>query len=333
MTFLQFQTIRSIALGLAVVFGGGPLLAQAPRLYAPSTVYVHDAVAKTIRPLTGIIGSSYPGPVLLDGVEWASFALNHKSALIYRSGTLASVPDLSAPDVAANLGSYSSLNIPLPQQVLWAADSTRALVLASGSPSLLWLTQLDAAERVEASWDLDSSQTHWSLLAADSGLNQVLLVSQAGDSSQLWLVSRTQAPSRIAGFNRPTAAVIASVGATAFVADAGTHQILQINGLGGNPVIVSIVASEQYVADPVGLALSSDGSRLFEVDGKAQKVRVFQANTGVLSAELALQSAPVSLTPLSSNSFLLNGRTRKDQPFFFLDTQLDGRVFFAPAGQ
>lgn len=309
------------------------MFAQAPLWNAPSTVYVHDAVGKTIRPLMGIVGSSYPGQVLLDNVDWASFALNHKSALVYRAGILAWVPNLCALNLSDDFASYSLLNVPLPQQVIWAADSTRAVALVAGSPRLVWLGQFDASPRIVASWDLDSSQTHWYLLAADSSANQALLASQSGDAFQLWLVSQTKAPVKIAGFSRPVAAVIARGGSTAFVADAATHQILLVRGLNASPAVAPFVVSEQYVADPVGLALSSDGTRLFLADGSNKVIRVFQANTGVLGAELPLQTAPLSLTTLSTSSFLLDGRTQKEQPFFLLDTRADGKVFFVPAGQ
>jgi hypothetical protein len=333
MTFLQSRPIRRFIVGLALLIGGCALFAQAPLWNAPSTVYVHDTIGKTIRPLVGVIGSSYPGQVLLDSVDWASFALNHKSALVYRAGVLAWVPDLSASSLSDDFASHGLLNVPLPQQVIWAADSTRAVVLAAGSPRLVWLGQFPASPRTVASWDLESSQTRWSLLAADSSANQALLASQSGDSSQLWLVSQTQAPVKMAGFSRPVAAVIASGGSNAFVADAATHQILLVRSLIAHPAITPLVVSEQYVADPVGLALSTDGTRLFLADGSGKVIRVFQSDTGALGAELPLQAAPLSLTPLSTSLFLLDGRTRKEQPFFFLDTRAEGRVFFVPAGQ
>ena len=194
MTLLQSQSIRKITFGLAVLIGSCPSFAQASVWNAPSTLYVHDTVGKTIRPLVGVVGSSYPGPVLLDGVDWASLALNHKSALVYRGGILAWVPDLSAPNLIADFASYSLLNVPLPQQVIWASDSTRAVVLAAESPRLVWLGQLNASARVEGSWDLDSSQTKWSLLAADSSVNQALLWPHKAATLHSFGLSHRQGP-------------------------------------------------------------------------------------------------------------------------------------------
>jgi hypothetical protein len=332
MIFSRSQTIRSLTV-LALLVGHDPLLAQALRWNAPSTVFVHDSVGKTIRPLLGIVGSSYPGPVLLDGVDWASFALNHQSALLSRGGVLAWIPDLSAPDLAANFSTYSLLGVPQPQQVMWAADSTRAAVLVAGVPQLVWLVAFDGSPRVEASWDLDGSQTNWSLLAADSSARRALLAAQQGDVWRLWLASPTQAPVLIDGFTKPAAAVFAQGGTIAFVADAASHQVVRISGLNSKPVVAPIVVSDTYVADPVGIALSKDGSRLFLADGAGKMIRVFLTVTGALSSELPLQMAPQSLTATSSNSFLLGGRDRKDQPFYFLDTRADGRVSFVPVGQ
>jgi hypothetical protein len=162
---------------------------------------------------------------------------------------------------------------------------------------------------------------------------QALLASNEGDSWRLWIASPMKAPVVIAGLTRPVAAVFAIGGTIAFVADAAAHQILQISGLNTSPVVAPIGVSDEYVADPVGIALSKDGSRLFLADGTGKMIRVFHTGTGALSAELPLQMAPHSLTAYSSSSFLLGGRDRKDQPFYFLDTRADGRVFFVPVGQ
>jgi DNA-binding beta-propeller fold protein YncE len=332
MTFSRSQTTRGM-LVLALLAGRDLMLAQSSRWEAPSTVFVHDSVGKTIRPLVGRVGSSYPGPVLLDGVDWASFAPNHKSAILSRGGALAWVPDLSAPDLAVNVSTYSPLEVPLVQQVIWSADSIRAATLAAGLPRLIWLGHFDSSPRVEANWDLDGSQGNWSLLATDSLAKQALLASNEGDSWRLWIASPTKAPVVITGLTRPVAAVFSKGGTIAFVADAATHQILQISALTTSPLVVPVGVSNEYVADPVGIALSTDGSRLFLADGTGKTIRVFHTGTGVLSAELPLQMAPHSLTAYSSNSFLLGGRDRKDQPFYFLDTRADGRVFFVPVGQ
>jgi DNA-binding beta-propeller fold protein YncE len=332
MLFSRSQTILDLTV-LALLIGHDSLLAQALNWNAPSTVFVHDSVGKTIRPLLGIVGSSYPGPILLDGVDWASFALNHNYALVTRDGVLAWIPDLNASDLAANFSTYTLLGIPLPQRVVWAADSTRAAILVAGTPQLVWLGHFDGSPRLEASWDLDGSQTNWTLLAADSSANQALLTSQQGGVWRLWLASPTKSPVLIAGLTQPMAAVFAQGGTIAFVADAASHQVVQLSGLNTQPVVAPIVVSDTYVADPVGIALSSDGSRLFLADGAGKVIRVFQTGSGALSAELTLQMAPQSLIAFSQNSFLLGGRDQKYQPFYFLDTRADGRVSFVPVGQ
>lgn len=332
MPISRSQTIRGITV-LALLAGHESMLAQAPRWNAPSAVYLHDAVGKTIRPLVGIVGSSYPGPVLLDGVEWASFALNHNSALVSRGDVLGWIPNLGASGLDVDFAAHTLPDVPLPHQVIWAADSTRAAMLAAGSPRLVWLGHFDGSPRVEASWDLDGSQATWSLLAVDASARQALLASQEGDAWRLWLASPTKSPVVIAGINKPGAAVFTKSGTSAFVADAAIHQVLQVSALDSNPVLTPVAISSTYLTDPVAIALSKDGNRLFLVDGAGKMIRVFHTDTGVLSAEIPLQMTPLSLTALSSSSFLLDGRDRKDQPFYLLDTTADGRVFFVPVGQ
>lgn len=333
MTFSRSQAIRSVTV-LALLIGNDSMFAQASHWNAPSTVYVHDSVGKTVRPLVGILGSSYPGAVVLDSIDWASFALNHRSALISHAGALAWIPDLSVSDLSANLESYRLPDVPLPQQVIWAADSTRAAILTTASPQLAWLGHFDGTPSLEASWALDGSQTGWTLLAADATAKRALLTSQEGDVRRLWLASPTNAPVLVASLTNPTAAAFAQSGTTAYVADSATHQVVSISGLNlTNPVVAPLVASEQYVADPAAIALSKDGSLLFLADGRGKVIRTFQTATGTLIAELPVLFAPTSLTAVSLSSFQVGGRDQKEQPFFFLDTQTGGRVLFVPVGQ
>lgn len=319
--------------GLAVLVGPAHLLAQAPRWNAPATVFLHDSVNKTIRPLVGVAGSSYPGATLLDGVDWASITPTNKSALVSREGILEWIPNLTASNPPGDTFAVRVVGVPVPQQAIWSSDSSRAAAIGDRPARLFWLGNFDSLPGIQASWDLDASQTSWSLLAVDSSASTALLASQQGDAWRLWIASPTKPPVMISGFGRPVAAAIASGGTTAFVADAATHQILRVSGLISNPVAAPFVVSEDYVADPVGIALSKDGSRLFVADGKGKMIRVFQTDTGVLCVELPLQMAPRSLTALSASSFVLGGRERKDQPFYLLDTRAEGRLYFVPAGQ
>jgi DNA-binding beta-propeller fold protein YncE len=337
MISVKSQSIRRVAAGLAVLIGSCPIFAQLPQWNSPSSGYVYDTAGKTIRPILGLIGSAYPGSVALDGVEWATIALNGESALVQRGGVLAWLPNLGAPNLAASFSTYGLAGVPLPLQAMWSADSTHAVILTARAPRLFWLGLSGASAQVLASRDLDSSQRNWTVLAVDSSANQILLTSQNRKTTELWVATQSSAPVRIGGFTQPVAAVFASAGSSAFVADAATHQILKLTGLNASATVTAVVSSDTYVADPVGLALSTDGARLFVADGTGKMIRGFQAANGTLSAEMPLQSAPLSLTPFSADVFLVGGRSQPAQPFFFLDTRLDGgaagRVFFVPAGQ
>jgi DNA-binding beta-propeller fold protein YncE len=126
--------------------------------------------------------------------------------------------------------------------------------------------------------------------------------------------------------------VFGSGNSGAFVADAASHQILRVQGLDSTPVITPIISSEPYVKDPVGLVLSEDDSRIFIADRASSTVRVFESGAGALIAELPLDAAPLSLTPVSAGRFLLDPANSAD-PFLFLDTESPIRVSFVPRGE
>jgi DNA-binding beta-propeller fold protein YncE len=116
------------------------------------------------------------------------------------------------------------------------------------------------------------------------------------------------------------------------VVDTAGHRILQVQNLDGVPAVATLVSSEPYLADPIGLALSADGSRIFVADGASKTVRSFDAGTGALLGELPFGSNAVSMTCVSAGRFLLNPPAGTAQPLYFLDTRQPTRVFFIPRG-
>ena len=302
------------------------ICAQTPSWNIPSSGYLYDAPARSIRPVVGFPGSAYLGASVIDGLEWASLAPNQKSALLVRDGALILIADVNSPEQFATVGSVAP-----PRQALWSADSRRAALLTAGG-ELIWLTSFDSWPTREAGWDLEDSR-EWTLLAADSSADKVLLASSAGADRQAWLASRTSPPVSIPLAGYPAAAVFASDNAGIFLVDAAGHQILRIDGLAGAPMATPVFSSELYLSTPVGMALSSDGSRLFVADGARKTIGIFDAVNGSLLSELPTEAETVSLTAISPGRFLLNTAAKSAGAFSFLDTNEPARVFFVPRGE
>jgi len=324
---------RTVLIGLLCILPGSGAFAQKAGWMAPTGGYVFDAIARSIRPVVGFVGSAYLGPASVDGIEWASLAPNRRSALVVRDAVLFSVSDLTAPDGTETLDLVQS-----PRQALWSADSRRAVVLGADG-QLVWLTGFGASVTREASWSFDAPAESgsddprtWFLLGADPAADKAVVALQTGDRWRVWLAFRTAAPVSLDLTGHPAAAAFSSTGSALFIADETNHQVLQIRDLDSQPSATPIVTSDVYVADPVGMAVAPGDGRLFLVDRTSHSIRILNPGTGELLDELPLDSAPRSISGLSATRFLITAGDGTNAPFYFLDTE-PAKVSFVPRGE
>lgn len=342
-----------MAAPVGFVLNPGAVRAQTGAWTAPCGGYVYDPAARAIQPVVGLIGAASVGSPVALGLDWASLAPNQKSALAGKNGSAVWIPDLAA---AASLQTVEG--IPAVRQVLWAADSTRAVVLTSDS-RLFWLTGFDSSPVPLAIQDLDGASressgrtgraapetariglprrnTVWRLLAADSSAGQALLVSHAAGTRRLWLASSASPPRPIPFPGLPSAAVFVPASSAAFAADAAGHRIVRIDNMDASPSFTTLVSSAVYVDDPAAMALSADGDRLFLADRADRAIRVFDSRTGgAPGEELSTAAPPVSLTLSTTDRFLINegAAPPAGQPFYFLTTGNPAKVLFVPREQ
>ena len=354
---LSFSCARRLPIAVAFfsqVFHPGVVAAQTGAWSAPSSGYLYDSNNRTIRSVTGFIGSAVLGPSVTGGIDWASLAPNHKYAIAEQNGSQVWIPDLASGDSTQVLD-----RIPPAHQAFWADDASQAAILAEGN-QLIWITNFSSGPVPVSTWHLDdyvrpsgSNQarnprvalvrTRWSVLAADSSAERVLLASYSDETWQIWIASRTAPPQNIAFSGRPVAAAFARGNADVFVADGAGHRIVQIRNSDTIPDPSDVVSSAVYVNDPTAMVVSSDGSRLFVADGADSVIRVFDVSTGSSTpiSELSTGTPPLSLTLFAKDRFVLNAgvlRVRPiaqtgSQPVFFLDTGIAPGISFVPGEQ
>jgi hypothetical protein len=346
---------------MSPIFESGIVLAQSATWSTPSSGFIYDSGSQSIRSLTGFIGAATLGPPAVTGIDWAAIAPNAKSAIAEQNGAEIWIPDLTSPAVVQSLD-----RIPLSQEAFWASDSSQAVILAAGG-QLIWLNNFSSGPVSVSTWNLQSytravsansgvarnlgdvarsgpppRRATWTLLAADSSADRVLLALHNGETWQLWFASSTVPPQMIPFDGHPVAAAFAPATGGVYVADAAGHRLVQIQNPGSNPVLTTVIASDVYIHDPAALALSSDGNRLFVADHTDSMIRAFDsgAATGAASApiaELPTSAAPVSLTVFAPDRYRINtvatpGQS-PGQPLFFLDTGVPSTVLFVPGEQ
>ena len=336
MIFYPLLPLRILLNGmLAILFIGAVAEAQTTNWSAPASGYVQDSLSRSVRPITGILGSATLGSAVVSNTDWVSLAPNQKSGLVQQNGALVYIPDLA---FAANAQTLD--RVPPARQSFWSSDSTSAVIITQ-SDRLIWLnfgstdTGLPGGS---SEWHLQGlapltsrgAAARWLVLAADPAANKVLLTAGNGSGSQLWMASRTAPPAPLAYTGHAVAAVFAANSPVAFLADTAAHQIVRLETLDTAPSFSSVFRSELYVDDPAALALSVDDTQLFIADKKTTFIRAFDSRTGVLTNEILADFEPFSLTRLAPSRFLLNIAGTAARPLLFLETSVPARVLFVP---
>ena len=353
LTFLSLKyRIVASAFTVLTLFAASST-AQTGSWSVPSSGYVFDSIARNVRPVSGFVGSAVLGAPVATGIDWASIAPDRKSSLVEMNGSLFWIPDLSASATSQALD-----RVPLARQALWSADASQVVILSNGG-QLDWVNNFGADPVPLSTWNLGSAsrirrgadgqvragstpeKAVWSLLAADSAADQVMLSFNSGESSQLWLASSTAPPVRIQFAGTPVAAAFTPDAGGVFVADAAGHRVVEIQNLRTSPLPETVISSALYVNDPSALAVSSDGNRLFVADKTDDVIRVFdltaaQASSVSPELELATSTVPESLTAFAQDRYLMNAGNagaRTGDPLYFLDTGVSVRVAFVPRGE
>ena len=334
MSLFRLHLIRTVLAALVLVLIQRQVAtAQTPSWSAPLGGYVFDPLQHTIRPISGFVGSALLGAPVASGVEWVSLAPNQQSAILQKNRTQSWVPNL-----ADSAQTFSLPHLPSARQAMWAADSSRAVLLTNAQ--IFWLTNFTSTPVAQTGWNLTGAASParhgtaaiWTLLATDATADKVLLGAETAQGWQLWEASTTTAPVQVAVFARPVVAAFASTSSAAFIADVATNQVFRLT-LGSTPPLTPLLSSATYVSHVSGIALSSDDARLFLADPSAKAVHVLSASNGAFLQDLSTSDAVGSITPVASGLFLLNSVSRSPQPFWFLDTSQPARVAFVPRGE
>jgi hypothetical protein len=340
MSFFRSYSVRIALAGLGLILHPGTVNSQTGTWTVPASGYVLDSVSQSIRPVQGFVGAAVLGSSVFGEIDWASLAPNQKSALAERNGFLIWIPDLAAPERWQTLD-----RLPEVQQAFWAADASRAALLTKGD-QLIWLTNFNSAPVPLSTWNLVRSgrpglpreQVAWTILAADSAADKVLLAARTGQTWNLWLASASEPPVKIRFSGHPVAAAFSPKDGGVFVADAVSHRIVQIQNAGTTPILTDLISSELLLKDPAAMVLSADGNRLFVADHTDKMIRVISSGAGgtgpaALLAELPTDTAPDSLTILAPDRYILNADDTGSQPLFLLTTGPVSGVSFVPRGQ
>ncbi|MCX7670726.1 MAG: hypothetical protein N2439_11725, partial [Anaerolineae bacterium] len=248
--------------------------AQPLTVEGPISGFAFEETSGAIRPILGLPGAAYLADPLIAGAAWASIAPGGSLALVLKDGVLYRVDGLKR--LAPSWSAVESVEIA-PDRAAWSDDGSVAVIYhtASGRAQLIRNAgaQVTAGEVLELGEVTALAVDRESRIIASTPDGVCLF---AGQGSRLLLPG-------------VRAAALAVTGDSVYVASSGG--IWQVGDYAerARPQVVAAAR------DPVGIAVSRDGTRLFIADRAGRAVLVYDLASRAPITELALEFEPAML--------------------------------------
>jgi len=310
--------MRTLILTIAACLVPETLRAQVPEIHGPFSGVVFDHASRSLRPLLGVPGAAYLAQPLLAAVDLASVAPNGTLALIIQENGVELVRNLDLTPQHIPLKDLAGL----PDQALWAPDSSTVVVYSAAGQCLQRLRGLTEAPLAESPVDLSSIGGPVRLLAADRQARRILFSSDRA----VYLVVETGPAALLAHIENPALAAFTSDGQDLYVA--GASQWLEIRHRSGGDTVLPF--TEDSLFRPAALALSEDDRLLYAAGRSPHLVRVYDRATRSLLTEIPLEQEPSALQRLPRPGLYHLGSRKPGEPLWLFQAGPQAAVYFVP---
>jgi hypothetical protein len=323
---MHYNVIRTI--GAAAVLAAGA--AAGEQWSGPLSGFVFDREAVIFRAVVGVPGAASLGRPVPAAVKDALVAPNGRAAVAAQDGQVVVIADLAQPDQYAAL---SGLPLDVIRQASWAPDSSALLFYSPARHTVQRAVRAGTTWRVDRAIDCSGISGEVAAFGV-SRQGKWIVLAVAGEAGGIYLVTSDAPPLRLYPATEPRALAFSSRGDDAYVADAGTNQIVAFRNLSPANTDIQILAGEpDGVQRPTVLAAAPDGSSLYWINESSQRLSIFPFTSRAVTASLELP-VPFTALQLFSDSalYLLNPNRKAQEPLWILSGGENPAVYFVPNG-
>jgi|GEM_PF-5370536 hypothetical protein len=267
--------------------------AGATGLTGPRSGYVFDPRNESVVPIIGVPGGSQLGSPVVQGLKKASIAPNGRTALALLEDGVYWFQDVERNE-PLRIDSLAKW----PDLVAWSGDSSAAVLYFSEEHSIRILTRESVPE--VRTVETPGFEEPITALATASGGRAVLFAIGDG-ASRVFRIGDEGAISEIGSFDGPVRFSSSSDGRRVFVMER-SGRLLSVD-LAAGYGIQEILAAEVSLPEPVGV--QEQGDKIYVAYVSTPVVRAYQLPAASPIHEIALDSPPDGLTPISATRFLL----------------------------
>jgi hypothetical protein len=310
----------------------GCLAAQPAALTGPVEAYTFDAPTRSLRAVIGFPGAASFGPVLRDGLDFASAAPGQNYALGFQEGKCLLISGLGAAPLSGQLLVRPISGVEAqPEGIVWSGDGSVAVLYSSTGN---WLQTLSGLPNTPLAAARVSGSSLGGLLAsvAADGHGKHIAAGISGEAGAVYLSSDGQTFNKLISLAHPISLSFSADGSTLYVLDSSAPQVLAV-----------MVGSHTYqalplrgLADPIALQAVQDSQNrqlLYVASTSDRLLRILDVASQQTVADVPLSFQPTGLEQFGSSSFVVASRSQAAKPLWLFASTPQPGAYFVPAVQ
>lgn len=314
---------------LIIGFGSaGYLAAQQPSLNGPVEAYTFDAPTRSLRAVIGFPGAASFGPVLREGLDFASAAPGQNYAVGFQRGECSMISGLGSAQLSVRAVAGVEAQ---PEGIVWSGDGSLAIFYSRTGNWLQAVSGLPGNPEAAARVDGSSLGGLLASVAVD-GHGKQIAAGFSGHAGAVYLSSDGQNFSKLISLAHPISLSFSADGSTLYVLDSSTPQVFAVT-----------VGSHAYQALPLhGLAaplalqvvVDSQNRQLLYVASTSDRLlRILDVATQQIVNDVALSFQPTGLEQFGGSSFVVALRSQAANPLWLFTSAPQPGAYFVPAVQ
>jgi hypothetical protein len=304
------------------------LLVAQPGIVGPVEGFTFDAPTRSLRAVSGLLGSATFGPILVDGLTSAFVAPHSTYAIAFREGRAGDA--FFVTGLGSDSLGMAKLSIDTqPDGIAWSRDGSVAVLYFLSAGSIQLISGLPGAPAVGVSIDLTPLGGPLLAVAADS-TGQNIAIGLGGDHGGVYMMDGNNNFIPVSAATKPVALVFSDDGTTLYALDVASRQLLEVN----TADFASQSLDLSDLLDPIAVAAASNTTGLgliYVAAGQDRVLRSYAASTQQIIATVPLGFQPTSIQVLGNNSFILAPRAAAADPLWTFRNVALPAVYFVPA--
>ncbi len=300
-------------------------------LRGPTLGFVFDSAAHAVRPILGMPGAAFLGPVLDTGAEWKSGVVSPNQDLVLAiGGDNLAVSAIRIADGRATVHAVDGAT-PAPDRILFSPDGSAAGLVHTGGAFEIVQGLPDAAS-VAVSIDLSPLAGTLTASAIADGGQAALAALQNGDTASVFALTPDGVPQLVYTGAHVSSLAFLHGSRDALIADDAANSAFLIRDITGQAASLQIATAQDGLAAPVAIRASSDNGRALIANSQPGSILAVDLSTGGMSS-FPCSCAPETLQALSGvDVFRLTDSTAA--PIWVFDAGAgEPRVSFIPGAK